>query len=241
MAPIGLARAPVDNARPDGQPQPDRTLHAHTKGASPLGFGHPLVSEILQGGAGNEQDESADDIDGAPTRKARQANRSPTIGGIRRIMRRAHTPEGLVVHYETRLRTFLGVDGGDDNGDNEWQVIDKDDATFSPFGSDAVFDEGDMVVLGRALLRTQDAGCRRSPEIAAGIKSSLVAEWPIKDSFARLIVHTMCRYYGLVSFSDTLDGGKNVVHICHPRFFNAAEEVNVPKDSFHDFLYSEQG
>ncbi|KAJ2710617.1 hypothetical protein H4R19_003662 [Coemansia spiralis] len=235
----GLARTPANNARTDGQPQPDGTLHAHTKGASILSFGNPLVSKILQSDAMGEQDEATDDAGSSTPCPVRQGGRSPTIGGIRRIMRRAHTPEGLVVHYETRLRTFLGIDGGAAE-DDEWQVIDKDEGAFSPFGDDALFDEDDMVVLGQALLRAQDASSRRSPGLAAGIKNSLVAEWPIKDSFARLIVHTMCRYYGLVSFSDTLDGGKSVVHICHPRFFSAAEQVTTPKETFHDFLYDEQ-
>ncbi|KAJ1721665.1 hypothetical protein LPJ61_006013, partial [Coemansia biformis] len=216
----------MNNALADDQLLRDGPLQAQTKGSSLLSFGNPLVSSILQSDAMCEQDEHSEGADSTPTCRTRPAARSPTIGGIRRIMRRAHTPEGLVVHYETRLRTFLGIDGGDGSAgdDDDWQVIDKDEGAFSPFGRDVLFDEGDMVVLGKALLHAQDTSSRRSPSLAVGIKNSLVSEWPIKDSFARLIVHTMCRYYGLVSFSDTLEGGKNVVHICHPRFFNAAEE-----------------
>ncbi|KAJ2785285.1 hypothetical protein H4R18_000609 [Coemansia javaensis] len=221
----------MGNAAASDQPQGDApALHADR------GLGSaPLASDALPGDGVSRKS-------GPPAGKKRPPTRSPTIGGIRRIMRRAHTPAGMVVHFEGKLRAFLGIEGSaeDDDDDDDWQLIDKEEGTFSPFGRDVVFDEGDMVVLGKALLRVQESPRRRSPQLAAGIKSGLVAEWPIKDSFARLVVHTMCRYYGLVSFSDTLEGGRAVVHICHPRFFDDAEEVCVPKETFHDFLYTTQ-
>ncbi|KAJ1823640.1 hypothetical protein LPJ60_001391 [Coemansia sp. RSA 2675] len=178
-------------------------------------------------------------------RRSVQGTRQPAIGGIRRIMRRAHTPEGLVLHYEARLRTFLGIfqegatgsSSGDDLDDGDWQVIEQEEGLFTPFDKDSLFDEGDLVVLGKALTQVQQSPRRTSPEIVAGVKSSLVAEWGIQDSFTRLVVHNMCRYYGLVSFTNTLDNGQCVLHICHPRFFKDAEDVNTPPMSFHSYLY----
>ncbi|KAJ1738081.1 hypothetical protein LPJ68_005842 [Coemansia sp. RSA 1086] len=178
----------------------------------PLNFNHPLVSSILQEEALLFKSDPCPAIDHANSSRKRVPARSPTMGGIRRIMRRAHTPEGLVLHYESRLRSFLELDdsaGALLSDDEEWQVIDAEEGMFSPFGRDAIFDEGDMVILNKALLEAQQSGSRRTSSIAAGVESSLVAEWPIQDSFTRLIVHTMCRYYGLVSFSDTLDSGKS--------------------------------
>ncbi|PIA17973.1 hypothetical protein COEREDRAFT_80271 [Coemansia reversa NRRL 1564] len=233
-----LENSPMINVSPDQYSQHELLLNEHAKDGLLLRFDNPIVSRILEGDTMTKQSEMKDVKAARATGKKSTASRSPTIGGIRKIMRRAHTPEGLVLHYETRLRTFLGIDMTLDE-DDDWQVIDKDEGMFSPFASDMLFDDGDMVVLTKALLRVQQSVCEKSPEIAAGIKNSLVAEWQIQDSFTRLIVHTMCRYYGLVSFSDTLDCGKSVVQVCHPRFFKEAEAVNTPKLTFHDFLYNQ--
>ncbi|KAJ2520585.1 hypothetical protein GGI11_002254 [Coemansia sp. RSA 2049] len=190
------------------------------------------------------------------------------IAGIRRALRRAHTPEGLVLHYESRLRAFLGInedgseasnagcENGDDDGD--WLMVEQDEAggMFSPVGYKTFLDD-DIVVLEKALNKLRDAstGTRKgsstpskqnnnnntncsSPEIVAGIKNSLVAQWAINDSFKRMIVHTMCRYYGLVSFSDTTDSGHTALHICHPRFFNDKDVVAPPSTTFHHFLFN---
>ncbi|KAJ2142515.1 hypothetical protein IW136_001936 [Coemansia sp. RSA 678] len=214
----------------------------YAKGAAFMSFDNPLVSRILQGDVALKQNTSAEHT--SPYSSKRAPARSPTPGGIRRIMRRAHTPEGLVMHYESRLCAFLGIDNnGNADGllsdDEDWQVIETDEGLFSPFGRDMVFDEGDMVILSEALMHAQQSASRRSSSITAGIKSCLVAEWPIQDSFTRLIVHTMCRYYGLVSYSDTLDNGRCVLHICHPRFFSEGVEVNAPKVAFYQYLYND--
>ncbi|KAJ2803421.1 hypothetical protein H4R20_002902 [Coemansia guatemalensis] len=227
------------NVSVDQHSQHDLLLDEHAREGSLLSFDNPVVSRILEEDTMIKQCELKPHVEATEATSSKSAaSRSPTIGGIRRIMRRAHTPEGLVLHYEARLRAFLGIDlTVDEDDDDDWQVIDRDEGMFSPFGSDMLFDDGDMVVLSKALLRVQQSAREKSPEIAAGIKNSLVAEWHIQDSFTRLIVHTMCRYYGLVSFSDTLDCGKCVVQVCHPRFFKEAESVNAPKETFHDFLY----
>ncbi|KAJ2848014.1 hypothetical protein GGI22_005827 [Coemansia erecta] len=175
------------------------------------------------------------------------------ISGIRRALKRAHTPEGLVSHYESRLRAFLGVKENGNNGDDgiddedDWMVVEQEDGMISPIGYNA-FVEDDMVVLEKALDQIRNASREgslssskkcSSPEIVAGIKSSLVAQWTVKDSFTRMIIHTMCRYYGLVSFSDTTDSGLAALHICHPRFFNDQDVVSLPSPTFHQFIFSE--
>ncbi|KAJ2468361.1 hypothetical protein GGI02_003724 [Coemansia sp. RSA 2322] len=179
-------------------------------------------------------------------RRSVQTTRQPAIGGIRRVMKRAHTPEGLVLHYEARLRAFLGIaqeDSADTQADNvddsDWQIIEREEGIFTPFEKDSLVDEDGLVVLGKALTQVQQTPRRTSPEIVAGVKSSLVAEWAIQDSFTRLVVHNMCRYYGLVSFSNTLDNGQCVLHICHPHFFKDAEAINTPAATFHHFLYKQ--
>ncbi|KAJ2394339.1 hypothetical protein GGI05_002078, partial [Coemansia sp. RSA 2603] len=159
---------------------------------------------------------------------------------------------GMVLHYESRLRNFLGlapVDGqqefnNDGNDDNEWLVVNQEDAIFTPVGKEMLFDEDDLVVLGQALARVQNTKSsndsrhsRSNSAIAAGIRDNLVTEWTIQDSFSRLVVHNMCRYYGLVSFSNNLDNGKSVLRICHPRFFKDSDENTVPDVTFHEFLF----
>ncbi|KAJ2319859.1 hypothetical protein IWW51_004764 [Coemansia sp. RSA 2702] len=219
-------------------------LPAYTKGSTVLSFDSPLVSRILMSDTSPVLYETPQPDTTFKQHVKRAPPCSPTVKGIRRIMRRARTPEGLVLHYESRLRSFLGVGDSDLadgllSDDEDWQVIDMDEGMFSPFGRDMLFDEGDMVVLNDALLYAQQSKSRRTASICAGIESSLVAEWPIQDSFTRLVVHNMCRYYGLVSFSDTLDSGKRVLHICHPCFFKHDEDVNLPKMTFHQYLYND--
>ncbi|KAJ1993356.1 hypothetical protein GGI25_001924 [Coemansia spiralis] len=183
-----------------------------------LSFNNPTVISILQ------NDITVDEPKPTTTRQ-------PNINGIRRIMKRAHTPEGLVLHYEARLRAFLSDDDGD------WHVVEQDDV-FTPLGTETYLDD-DIVVLGNALekLKAKRPQCS-SPEIQAGIKNDLVAQWSVKDSFTRLVVHTMCRYYGLVSFSDTTEAGVDVLHICHPRFFNSDDKVVLPDVSFHQLVFN---
>ncbi|KAJ2454972.1 hypothetical protein GGF42_003507, partial [Coemansia sp. RSA 2424] len=70
-------------------------------------------------------------------------------------MRRAHTPEGLVLHYEARVRAFLGIvpegastnsqNSGDDLDDGDWQMIEQEEGLFTPFDKESLFDEGDLV------------------------------------------------------------------------------------------------
>ncbi|KAJ2494676.1 hypothetical protein IWW47_004480 [Coemansia sp. RSA 2052] len=206
-----------------------------------------LNYHILQ--SSNRPDTTDSAVSSKRERRSTQSTRQPAIGGIRRIMRRAHTPEGLVLHYEARLRAFLGIvpegastssqNSGDDLDDGDWQMIEQEEGLFTPFDKEALFDEGDLVVLGKALTQVQQSPRRTSPEIVAGVKSCLVAEWTIQDSFTRLVVHNMCRYYGLVSFSNTLDNGQCVLHICHPHFFKDAASISAPATSFHHYLYKQ--
>ncbi|KAJ2724431.1 hypothetical protein GGI07_001943 [Coemansia sp. Benny D115] len=103
------------------------------------------------------------EIDSIQSPKSLNHNRrSPTLGGIRRIMKRTHTPEGLVLYYESRLRRFLGITESSEHtvpetneglGDEDWQVIEQEEGVFSPFDKDFVFDEDDLVVLNKALAR----------------------------------------------------------------------------------------
>ncbi|KAJ2786834.1 hypothetical protein GGI15_001196 [Coemansia interrupta] len=172
----------------------------------------------------------------------------PAANNIRRMMKRVRPPEGMVLHYESRLRNFLGlapVDGQQEFNDDEWLVVNQEDAVFTPVGKEMLFDEDDLVVLGQALARVQSTKApgdsrhsRSNSAIAAGIRDNLVTEWTIQDSYTRLVVHNMCRYYGLVSFSNNLDNGKSVLRICHPRFFKDSDENAVPDVTFHEFLFA---
>ncbi|KAJ1950132.1 hypothetical protein EC988_004502 [Linderina pennispora] len=251
------APASNDTAADDGSESANPPAEVSAAFTTPSGFHfkHPLVSSILQNDAMAKQCEftlvsdakaSGLKVPGTPPKaggRARTSN-SPAIGGLRRLMKRAHTPAGLVTHYEDRLRAFLSLDAAqerpDDEGPDDWQVIDQEEAMFTPVGRDLLLEDDDIVVLNQALVAAQRQGAARpSPAIAAGVRHSLVAQWRIPDSFARLIVHTMCRYYGLVSFSETAEDGASVLHICHPHFFKDGEPVIAPDATFAQFLYSQ--
>ncbi|KAJ2549838.1 hypothetical protein EV175_004294 [Coemansia sp. RSA 1933] len=236
----------------------------NTDNTNAQSFANPVVTRILQSDTAIPWGCEATTSPFAPKSQFSKAAKVHTaapsiktgsaanIGGIRRALKRAHTPEGLILHYETRLRSFLGVadstdDGDDDSGSengDDWTVIEQEDGMFSPLGYKS-FMVDDMVVLEKALDQIRNV-CRNgssskqysSPEIVAGIKNSLVAQWNVKDSFTRMIVHTMCRYYGLVSFSDTTDSGNTALHICHPRFFNDQDAVSLPSSTFHQFIFN---
>ncbi|KAI8384382.1 uncharacterized protein BYT42DRAFT_612086 [Radiomyces spectabilis] len=76
-------------------------------------------------------------------------------------------------------------------------------------------------------------------------------QWEIGDAFARWIVHALCRYYGLVSLSKTLNDGRRVTFACHKAHLDcvlgnqhtpidAAEtlEWDMPAMSFYDYLFN---
>ncbi|KAJ1813328.1 hypothetical protein LPJ56_005201, partial [Coemansia sp. RSA 2599] len=133
--------------------------------------------------------------------------------GIKKIMKRAHTPEGMVIHYENKLRGFLGLQQqptqDDSPDDSDWLFIDHDGVPQSQDKIPAMLDTKALKKGSKHI---------NNPVIAQGIKDNLVAEWPLKDSYTRLVVHTMCRYYGLVSFTSQ-NGKSSILHICHPKLF----------------------
>ncbi|KAJ2877508.1 hypothetical protein FB639_003726 [Coemansia asiatica] len=148
-------------------------------------------------------------------------------------MKRAHTPEGMVIHYENKLRSFLGLQqpphSTDNLDDNDWLFVDHD-AVPQPSEKSLGTQQESRVAATK--------GCKHlsNPLIAQGIRDNLVSEWSVQDSYTRLVVHTMCRYYGLVSF--TSQNGKNsVLHICHPKIFNDSGIVISPEITFHHFLF----
>ncbi|KAJ1730865.1 hypothetical protein LPJ72_004249 [Coemansia sp. Benny D160-2] len=262
-------------------PKAQHTSSDSNSDSNAVSFDTPMATGIMKYNTSSSNSSTASPFTSKNSQlsKAAKAKTAPVsspkngstanIAGIRRALRRAHTPEGLVLHYESRLRAFLGIneDGseasnaacetGDDDGD--WLMVEQDEAggMFSPVGYKTFLDD-DIVVLEKALNKLRDASTATrkgsstpskqnnnnnntncsSPEIVAGIKNSLVAQWAINDSFKRMIVHTMCRYYGLVSFSDTTDSGHTALHICHPRFFNEKDVVAPPSTTFHHFLFN---
>ncbi|KAJ2227156.1 hypothetical protein GGF40_001328 [Coemansia sp. RSA 1286] len=147
-------------------------------------------------------------------------------------MKRAQTPEGMVIHYENKLHNFLGLQQSPvDLDDNEWLFVDPDCIPQH-------VEESPHTLKGDKKINAAAKGAKHfdNPIIAQGIRDNMVSEWPLQDSYARLVVHTMCRYYGLVSFTSH-NGKSNVLHICHPKLFNSSDDVVLPEISFHQFLF----
>ncbi|KAF7721101.1 hypothetical protein EC973_005402 [Apophysomyces ossiformis] len=62
-------------------------------------------------------------------------------------------------------------------------------------------------------------------------KEEMYLLWDIPDSFSRWIVHTMCQYYGLYSFSQTTMDDRRLTFVCHPAhvayiFGDAADAIH---------------
>ncbi|KAI8928722.1 hypothetical protein BC831DRAFT_447168 [Entophlyctis helioformis] len=64
----------------------------------------------------------------------------------------------------------------------------------------------------------------------------------LTDSFLRLLVHTVCRYYMLVSFSKDMPDGQRVTYIRNPHAMGNgrrhASNYNLPAVSFSDFIFA---
>ncbi|KAI9472186.1 MAG: hypothetical protein EXX96DRAFT_542304 [Benjaminiella poitrasii] len=71
------------------------------------------------------------------------------------------------------------------------------------------------------------------------------------NRFERCIVHTMCRHYGLCSFSQTDEQDNRVTYICHPAYIDYvtkqdlesidyvdASNWTMPETSFYEYLFN---
>ncbi|KAI7904017.1 uncharacterized protein BX663DRAFT_506124 [Cokeromyces recurvatus] len=73
------------------------------------------------------------------------------------------------------------------------------------------------------------------------------------NQFERYILHTMCRYYGLYSFSKTDEQNNRITYICHPAYINYVTKQDVesidyidaanwtmPEKSFYEYLFNQK-
>ncbi|CAG8459091.1 4892_t:CDS:2 [Paraglomus occultum] len=63
----------------------------------------------------------------------------------------------------------------------------------------------------------------------------------IEDKFSRWVVHLMCQYYDVVSFSKNSTDGRRLTYVCHPACvygFESGQQIEVPEQSFFDYLFS---
>ncbi|ORX96013.1 hypothetical protein K493DRAFT_314734 [Basidiobolus meristosporus CBS 931.73] len=61
----------------------------------------------------------------------------------------------------------------------------------------------------------------------------------IQDRQIRFIVHAMCQYYHLVSFSNDTECGRRLTYVCHPQalYPNSQKEPGVREKSFYEFVF----
>ncbi|KAI8338981.1 hypothetical protein BC941DRAFT_263796 [Chlamydoabsidia padenii] len=59
----------------------------------------------------------------------------------------------------------------------------------------------------------------------------------IDNPFARFVIHTMCRYYQMESYSKQ-HHGKSLLYVTHPPYLDNVKQHSTRGRSFFDYLYS---
>jgi len=142
---------------------------------------------------------------------------------LRRRLKKSYVPHGVVQRFDTELLGFLKRMIAEADGQDleyEWVVVEQRNSDIEPEeqDEDEVFDEIEFVDEG-----APKEELNRNP---------MYLVWEIGDRFSRWIVHTMCKYYSLASFSKTMSDGRRLTYVCHPHHLRTLSNL----DSFDDKL-----
>ncbi|RUS13266.1 hypothetical protein BC937DRAFT_95603, partial [Endogone sp. FLAS-F59071] len=145
---------------------------------------------------------------------------------VRQELKRSHVPEGTVQKFEAELIEFLERCSKEEG---EWIVIE-----------DEMNEEGEVLVTREKEEEDDEEGEESTEE------GTMYLVWEIGDKFSRYIVHSMCQYYNLVSFSKTTKGGRRLTYVCHPRYQSQSSDseesdtdvaTSIPPRTFFDYLF----
>ncbi|KAK8853381.1 hypothetical protein IAR55_004085 [Kwoniella newhampshirensis] len=144
---------------------------------------------------------------------------STSLKGTRALLRKrgGRRVEGLVGKVESEIRGWLGGSWGTLNrasshDDEVWTIIDEQPVDLSSQSSDAsgisthASSSRRMPALHQitsALPSLPISDANQIPAILEISRSPAHISWLVSDSFERLVVHLIARYYELVSWSDT--------------------------------------
>ncbi|WWD19808.1 hypothetical protein CI109_104272 [Kwoniella shandongensis] len=163
---------------------------------------------------------------------------STSLKGTRALLRKrgGRRVEGLVGKVEEEIRGWLGGNWGDLNhsiapseGDESWKVIDDNlvdhtihsgESSTSSASSSRRMPTLHQITSALPILPLTGEDPDQIPAILEISRSPAHLSWLVSDSFERLVVHLIARYYELVSWSDShvTTSGQNVrlTHIILP-------------------------
>ncbi|KAE8539295.1 hypothetical protein D1P53_004393 [Cryptococcus gattii VGV] len=158
---------------------------------------------------------------------SRQGSFSTSLKGTRAMLRkRGKRAEGLVTKADTEIRNWLGGEWGDLNAqkDGQWRVIDQRlvDYASDSSGAGSISSTGRRLPTHRGLDALPDLPIDNDqiPAILEISRSPAHVSWYLAESFDRLVVHLLSRYYELASWSQDLPtaSGKilRVTHVVVP-------------------------
>lgn len=142
---------------------------------------------------------------------SRQGSFSTSLKGTRAMLRkRGKRAEGLVTKADTEIRNWLGGEWGDLNAqkDGQWRVIDQRlvDYASDISGTRSISSTGRRLPTHRGLDALPDLPIESGqiPAILEISRSPAHLSWYLAESFDRLVVHLLSRYYELASWSESL-------------------------------------
>lgn len=126
------------------------------------------------------------------------------------LRKRGKRAEGLVTKADTEIRNWLGGEWGDLNAQKEgqWRAIDERlvDYAFDISGAASLSSTGRRLPTHRGLDALPDLPIENGqiPAILEFSRSPAHLSWYLAESFDRLVVHLLSRYYELASWSESL-------------------------------------
>ncbi|KAK9703095.1 hypothetical protein K7432_010912 [Basidiobolus ranarum] len=140
---------------------------------------------------------------------------------IRRELKKAHVSEGVVERHEIELIEFIKQVLSKENS----QLHNMEDVPEGVSFHGSIDSENDSD--NDPLL----------PESFASQHHFLVMN--IQDRQIRFVVHAMCQYYHLMSFSKDTRCGRRLTYICHPRliFPNSHKSPALREKTFYEFVF----
>ncbi|CAG8443352.1 8310_t:CDS:2 [Ambispora gerdemannii] len=202
-------------------------------------------------------------------RQSDENNGQPTVTREMRKRLKKNHPRRLIKKYESELIYFLDrvnikKGGCDEEKENDFsspifsdfhdEWVNVDEVKEGKLTSNEVDKEHDVVIIRKEqdIVRMSDLNRSISnevhePPILFTLHEAFLV-WDIGDKFARWVVHTMCRYYALTSFSYDTEEGHRLTYVCHPGFMdetggeldiakkNAKLRINMPKKTFFEYL-----
>ncbi|KAI9146469.1 hypothetical protein BKA69DRAFT_1120907 [Paraphysoderma sedebokerense] len=189
-----------------------------------------------------------------PSNRPVNSNNTQLSRQTRKSLKKSHIPSGLVAFFESMVATFL--ENPEINLTSN-HCLSPSNAEFSDINYS--YQVRLMNILNedsQSLKKNQRSKLKISKNELDGLEKNddveYVMYWKIQDEFHRMILHSIARYYGCVSYSKPTKGNpqsnngyrtlkETFVH--HPCRYQPNFELNremLPGKSFHHFLFGRE-